>query len=157
NDGPARTIAATGTLARGDQRVALAFAPVALGHGRSATTSATVQVPAPALWAPSHPDLYELDLAVAGESSYSSRVGLRQLTWRGGRLYLNGSRLLLRGASIQQDARGHGDALSAGDAATIVAELRAIGANSVRTQHPLDAALLERLDAAGMLVWQGVG
>jgi len=38
-----------------------------------------------------------------------------------------------------------------------VQELKAIGANAVRSQHPLDPGLLERLDAAGMLVWQGVG
>jgi hypothetical protein len=38
-----------------------------------------------------------------------------------------------------------------------VRELEAIGANAVRTQHPLDPALLERLDAAGIVVWQGVG
>ena len=36
-------------------------------------------------------------------------------------------------------------------------ELRAVGANAVRSQHPLAAGLLERLDAAGMLVWQGIG
>jgi hypothetical protein len=38
-----------------------------------------------------------------------------------------------------------------------VAELKAIGANAVRCQHPLDPALLERLDSAGILVWQGIG
>ena len=27
----------------------------------------------------------------------------------------------------------------------------------MRSQHPLDPALLERLDAAGILVWQGIG
>ncbi len=36
-------------------------------------------------------------------------------------------------------------------------ELKAIGANAARAQHPLDPALLERLDAAGILVWQGIG
>ena len=85
------------------------------------------------------------------------RVGLRQLTWHGGRVYLNGQRLLLHGASLQEDARGHGDALTPGDENTIVGELKAIGANAVRSQHPLDPALLERLDAAGILVWQGIG
>ena len=83
------------------------------------------------------------------ESSYSARVGLRQLTWHEGLLLLNGRRLRLHGASIQEDAKGHGDALTPGDQATLVAELQAIGANAVRSQHPLDPALLERLDAAG--------
>ncbi len=53
--------------------------------------------------------------------------------------------------------KGHGDALTPGDQATLVSELQAIGANTVRSQHPLDPALLERLDAAGILVWQGIG
>jgi len=39
----------------------------------------------------------------------------------------------------------------------IVGELKAVGANAARAQHPLDPALLERLDAAGILVWQGIG
>jgi hypothetical protein len=72
-------------------------------------------------------------------------------------VYLNGTRLLLHGASLQEDARGHGDALTVADDDRLVAELEAIGANAVRSQHPLDPALLERLDAAGMLVWQGIG
>ncbi|MCZ4494384.1 MAG: hypothetical protein JWP53_3315, partial [Conexibacter sp.] len=33
----------------------------------------------------------------------------------------------------------------------------AVGANSTRAQHALSAPLLERLDRAGILVWQGVG
>jgi beta-galactosidase/beta-glucuronidase len=70
---------------------------------------------------------------------------------------LNGRPLELHGASIQEDAAGHGDALRPGDEDALVAELRAIGANAVRAQHALDPALLERLDAAGILVWQGVG
>jgi hypothetical protein len=39
----------------------------------------------------------------------------------------------------------------------IVARLRALHANATRAQHPLGPALLERLDAAGILVWQGIG
>ncbi len=92
-----------------------------------------------------------------GESTYSARVGLRQLTWQGGLLELNGKRLRLHGASVQEDAPGHGDALTPGDEDRIVAELKAIGANAVRSQHPLDPALLERFDAAGMLRLAGAG
>jgi hypothetical protein len=94
---------------------------------------------------------------VGQESSFSARVCLRQLTWRSGRLYLNGRRLELHGASLQEDVRGHADALTGHDEDALVGELKAIGANAVRSQHPLDAGLLERLDAAGLLVWQGVG
>jgi Glycosyl hydrolases family 2, TIM barrel domain len=63
----------------------------------------------------------------------------------------------LKGASIQEDARGHGDALTASDMDALVGRLTAIGANTTRAQHPLTPALMERLDRAGILVWQGIG
>ena len=88
---------------------------------------------------------------------FTASVGLRELRWAGGRLPLNGQPLKLRGASLQEDAPGRGDALTDADADAIVARLKAIGANATRSQHPLAEALLDRLDAAGILVWQGVG
>ena len=157
NDGPGRTILPEGSLVRDGQTIRLSFPSQTLTQGQTATATATATVPQPALWSPSTPNLYTLSLAVGQESSYSAHVGLRQLTWHGGQMYLNGEHLQLHGATIQEDALGHGDALTAGDENTIVSELRAIGANAARTQHPLDPGLLERLDAAGILVWQGVG
>ncbi len=157
NDGPARAITPEGTLVHGAQTVALRFASLTLAQGQSALASTTVTVEEPALWSPTSPNLYQLTLAVGQESSYSARVGLRQLTWHGGRVYLNGQRLQLHGATIQEDALGRGDALTPNDESEIVRELKAIGANAARAQHPLDPGLLERLDAAGILVWQGVG
>jgi Glycosyl hydrolases family 2, TIM barrel domain/Glycosyl hydrolases family 2 len=157
NDSARRTIVPEGSLVHGTQTIPLSFPPQALAHGQTATASTTVAVPAPALWSPHSPNLYTLSLGVGSESGYSARVGLRQLTWSEGRAYLNGQRLLLHGASIQEDARGHGDALTPADEEALLGELRAIGANAVRSQHPLDPALLERLDAAGILVWQGIG
>jgi hypothetical protein len=157
NYGPARTLTPEGSLRREGQTIALAFEAMTLAHGATALATSTVAVSAPALWSPASPNLYEMSLSVPGESSYRARVGLRQLSWQGGRLSLNGQRLLLHGATVQEDARGHGDALSSADQRAIVSRLKAIGANAARAQHPLDPALLERLDAAGILVWQGIG
>lgn len=157
NYGPARTIAPQGSLAHGTQTIPLSFPPVALGAGATATETATTTVSEPALWSPATPNLYQLELSVDSESSYTARVGLRQLTWHGQELFLNGRLLRLHGATIQEDVPGHGDALTPADQDAIVADVKAIGANAVRAQHPLDPALLERLDAAGLLVWQGVG
>jgi beta-galactosidase/beta-glucuronidase len=152
-----RAIAVTGTLADGDQTINLAFPPVTLAPGASTLVHALTTVNNPALWAPGHPSLYDLDLKVGDETEYRARVGLREIQSFGGRLYLNGKRLVLRGASIQEDIRGHGDALTPADQATLIDELRAVHANATRSQHPLDVGLLERLDAAGILVWQGIG
>ena len=56
-----------------------------------------------------------LRLEVPGESVFTARVGLRELRWAGGRLQLNGQPLKLRGASLQEDAPGRGDALTDAD------------------------------------------
>jgi Glycosyl hydrolases family 2, TIM barrel domain/Glycosyl hydrolases family 2 len=157
NNGATRVIAPSGTLVGVAQTIPVQFAGRTIAHGQTTTMSTEVSVPEPALWSPSHPNLYTLSLAVGEESGYSARVGLRQLTWSAGRMFLNGQQLKLHGASIQADAPGHGDALTAGDEDKFIAELKAIGANAVRSQHPLDPTLLERLDAAGILVWQGIG
>ena len=157
NYGPSRKIVPEGSLVRGGQTVALDFPALTLAHGQAATDTATATVAAPALWSPTSPSLYQLKLAVGDESSYAANVGLRQLTWHGGHVYLNGTQLQLHGASIQEDAQGHGDALTPGDEDTIVSELKQIGANVVRSQHPLYPSMLERLDEAGILVWQGIG
>jgi hypothetical protein len=157
NNGPTRIIAPQATLTNEAQSIPVQLPGQTVAEGQTVTMSADVSVPRPALWSPSHPSLYTLTLEVAGESSYTARVGLRDLTWHEGRMLLNGTQLRLHGASIQEDAQGHGDALTPGDQTTLVNELKAIGANAVRSQHPLDPAMLERLDAAGIVVWQGVG
>jgi hypothetical protein len=157
NDGPSRTIVPEGALVRGEQAVPLSFEGLTLAHGQTAVARTAVEVPSPALWSPASPNLYQLTLSIGQESSYSARVGLRKLSWSGGRIYLNGRRLVLHGATIQEDALGHGDGLTASDQNKLVAELKAIGANAARAQHPLSPGLLERLDAAGILVWQGIG
>jgi len=157
NNGPSRTLAPQGTLTREGASTTFGFAPRAFARGESATLATTVTLRKPALWAPGHPDLYALELEEGGESSYTARVGLREISRDGGRVYLNGERLLLHGASLIEDARGHGDALTPADDDRLVSELEAVGANAVRSQHPLSPALVERLDAAGILVWQGIG
>jgi beta-galactosidase/beta-glucuronidase len=153
NRSDARSLAVRGTVAGATLR----FPVVHLASGAHATVRATARIAYPDLWQPGHPTLHALRLSVPGESAFSARVGLRELRWADGRLQLNGEPLKLRGASLQEDAAGRGDALTDADMDAIVARLKAIGANSTRSQHPLTPALLDRLDAAGVLVWQGVG
>ena len=153
----ARPILLAGTLAHGDKRIKLPFATRSFAARGTAVLRSTVSISDPALWSPSHPNLYDLQLGVAGESGYRARVGLRQLTWSGGRIFLNGRPLALHGASIEEDVRGRGDALTGADQDAIVNGLKSLGANATRSQHPLDDQLLARLDAAGILVWQGIG
>jgi beta-galactosidase/beta-glucuronidase len=153
----ARTLQVRGTLRRRGAGPELVFPKVRVGGGETRRVSTGVEIKDPALWAPGSPSLYALHLAVAGESAWDDQVGLREIRREDGAMLLNGKRLRLHGASINEDAEGHGDALTSADMDAIVRELKAVGANATRAQHALSAPLLERLDRAGIMVWQGVG
>jgi hypothetical protein len=152
-----RAIAARGALVDGDDRHEFDFGSVVVPAADTRVLHAQVRIAAPKLWAPGSPNLYRLDLEVPGETSYSTQTGLRELRKDGRRLLLNGKPVQLRGASLQEDAKGTGDAMTGAQMDQVVAELKALGANATRSQHPLNPALLERLDAAGIMVWQAVG
>ncbi len=153
----ARDLQVTGTLRRGGARVAVRFGRVHLGPGQARRVRGRAVVARPALWQPGSPSLYDLRLEVPGEGAYEQAVGLRELRRVGSRLLLNGKRVRLHGASLHEDDLDHGDALRPAQMDEIVRQLREVGANATRAQHALSPALLERLDRAGILVWQGVG
>jgi len=128
-----------------------------VGPGSSRALSFTVPIRAPALWSPSHPSLYGVQVQVrAGdrvEEQDSLQVGMRSVQVAHGILYLNGRRLWLHGASIQEDTEGQGAALTDADIQQLVAELKALGANITRVHYELSPRLLDALDRAGIMVW----
>jgi hypothetical protein len=152
-----RQVGVKGTLVRGDRRIEFEFAPEPLATGGTEVLESHVRIPNPDLWSPSTPNLWDLELEVPGEASYRAHVGLREVRADGTDLMLNGKAIKLRGASFHEDSFGRGDGLRPSDQDRIVSELKAIGANATRSQHPIDPGLLERLDAAGIMVWQGIG
>jgi hypothetical protein len=126
-------------------------------RGRSRRLQLKLPVPAPELWSPAHPRLYSIRLKLWDRGRIQQRIrdhlGLRAVTVRRGRLYLNNRPLQLRGASIHEDMPGDGAALSRHDITSIVDELKALGANVTRAHYLLDERLLDRLDRAGIMVW----
>jgi len=157
NNGEARQLGATGTLSRGDRKIAFEFPPEAIAKEGTEVLKTSARVDSPDLWSPRTPNMWELALEIPGEATYRARVGLREVRTEGSRLLLNGAPIRMRGASIHEDVFGRGDALRPADQDRIVAQLKTIDANATRTQHPLDPGLLERLDAAGIMIWQGIG
>ena len=135
----------------------LDFGHAGIGGGTSRMLTTSVTIDDPALWSPERPALYELRIDVPGEASLRRRIGLREISWSAAGLALNGEPLQLRGVALPPDARGHGDALTAGDEDRMIAGLRAAGVNATRSQLPLSEGMLARLDAAGILVWQEIG
>jgi len=157
NNGDPRPLGARGTLTLGERRIPFEFEPEPVAKGGTEVLTTSVRVDNPELWSPEKPTLWELELEVPGETSYRARVGLREVEADGNRLLLNGKEIRLRGASVHEDVYGRGDGLRPADQDTLVQHLKTIDANATRSQHPLDPGLLERLDAAGIMIWQGVG
>ena len=159
-EGSDEPIEMSGVLRRGDNEpIEFDFDPVEVPAGRSVRVSASVGVEDADLWSPASPTLYDLELRTtdAGEPAWHGRIGLREIGRRGPTLLLNGRPIKLHGASLHEDAWPRGDGLHARDMDTIVQSLKSLGANATRAQHALNPALLERLDAAGVLVWMGIG
>lgn len=111
----------------------------------------------PDLWSPDHPALYStvVTTRVGGHTAQVDRFrsGIRALQVKGGLLFLNGRRVQLRGASIQEDVPGRGPALRPHDIDRIVSELKAVGANVTRAQYGLSEELMSALDRAGIMLW----
>ncbi len=111
----------------------------------------------PELWSPLTPNLYTAEvttrLGTEIEQLDRRRVGLRYIRVANGALYLNGHRLQMRGASIQEDMPGRGPALREADIEQVVTDLKLLGANVTRAQYPLSERLLERFDEEGIMVW----
>jgi beta-glucuronidase len=109
------------------------------------------------LWGPGHPYLYGVTVGTdAGgrvEQVDRLRVGMRTVQVKNGILFLNGQRLWLHGASIVDDAPGQGAALTSADIDSTVSALQSLGANITRAHYLLSNAMLDKLDQAGILVW----
>jgi beta-glucuronidase len=132
------------------------------------TTSFTIE--RPKLWQPGRPTLYPMKVHAVEEeeirrrgrvrgvtrerrATYRLRFGVRKLTTRGSVILLNGKRLSLRGASIHEDDREEGGALSPGTRRLLVSRLRDLRATVTRSHYPLHPHFLELFDKYGILYW----
>lgn len=117
-----------------------------------------IELAEPRLWSPADPHLYRVEITV-GEGESADRVvattGLRRIETRGEELWLNGSRLYVRGVLDQGYWPDTG--LTAPDAEALrkdIALARELGYNLVRKHLKFeDPIWLDEADRTGMLVW----
>jgi hypothetical protein len=116
-----------------------------------------LRVPAPQLWSPDRPQLYDarVSLSYKGRVQQYERkkIGLRSVKVKGSQIFLNNRPIHLRGASIHDDFSGLGAAVSGPAMDTTIRELKELGANVTRSHYVQSEAMLRRLDRAGILVW----
>jgi beta-glucuronidase len=125
--------------------------------GRAATLQRTIDVRRPRLWSPSSPYLYDTPLTVSSSGRvlqrYALRTGIRSIKVSGGRMYLNGRRLDVRGFGNHEDSLDRGAALDNAQREQQIAWAREAGATMIRAHYPLHPYYYERFDELGMLAW----
>ncbi|MFN2617114.1 MAG: glycoside hydrolase family 2 protein [Thermoleophilaceae bacterium] len=111
----------------------------------------------PSLWRPGRPRLYSLFATAStdGErrSAYRLAFGVRKIQVKGTRVYLNGHRVRLRGASVHEDDPSTGGVFTRAQRRVTLRRLRQLGASVTRSHYPLHPAFIEALDRAGILYW----
>jgi beta-glucuronidase len=138
-----------------------------IGGGATATFTGSVRISQPQLWSPSTPHLYAVTLdasAAAATSSgplravahYTLQSGIRNVSVRGGALYLNFLPVHARGVGLIEDSPTAGSALSQAQQLALISAAKALGATIIRSQYPLSQYEEQLADQQGIMLWSEI-
>ena len=113
-----------------------------------------MQVPAPRLWSPEHPELHKIKIDING-TVFESEFGLRSIEVRSGEIFLNNKKLFLAGVNRHDTHPDFGYAVPESIQIQDILMLKAAGFNCIRGSHyPQSNDFLSLCDRIGMLVWE---
>ncbi len=131
-----------------------------LGPGQIAAFEDTIHIDKPQLWSPATPNLYDVSFTVRdGDrkvAGYSLHSGIRSIKVSGGRLYLNGQPMNIRGLGLHEDSKAQGFAIDNARRDQLVAQAKELGATVLRTHYPLHPYTHELADRLGLLIWSEI-
>ncbi len=112
----------------------------------------------PSLWSPANPALYTLHIGLSSGDSEDYRFGFRTFETRGGKFYLNGQAIYLRGA-LDQDF--YPDSIYTPPSLDYIKDemkkAKALGLNLLRCHIKVpDPRYLQAADEVGLLIWYEV-
>jgi beta-galactosidase/beta-glucuronidase len=152
----ARRATVTGTF--GNRSVTLGSRT--LRGGRTASFRGSLEVTDPHLWQPRDPFLYpaSIQVRVGGRvvGRWNVNTGIRSVKVAGGRLYLNGRPLSLRGVGLHEDTAAQGFAVDNTFRRWLVDRAKELGASMLRTHYPMHPYIHEIADREGLLVWSEI-
>jgi hypothetical protein len=140
------------------EKVGETFGVPALAGPNRLTAQLRSQIPAPRQWTAETPDLYavEVRLKRGGETvhTYKQRFGFRTFEVRDGDgLYLNGSKIILKGVNRHSAWPDSGRCLSEAVHRLDIETLKDMNGNAVRMSHyPPDVEFLDLCDELGVYV-----
>ncbi len=116
--------------------------------------SFSIQITQPRLWSVESPNLYELRLSIPGDDMIV-RFGIRQVKAQGGKIYLNGQPVKLKGYNRHESHPNFGSALPLSILYTDLQILHDLGCNFIRGSHyQQDQRFLDLCDEQGFLFWE---
>ncbi|MCX6996881.1 MAG: DUF4982 domain-containing protein, partial [Kiritimatiellaeota bacterium] len=136
--------------------------PATLAPGASGVYTLMLVVPAPKLWHPTAPHLYQLsaDVLNADRTTADSRhiqVGIRSVTCTAGRFSINGRTMYLRGTNRHQEYPYIGYAVPDSAQWRDAAMIKQAGFDFVRLSHyPHAPAFLDACDYYGLVVMEPI-
>ena len=123
-----------------------------LGKGRKGKASASIHVDNPQLWSAEVPNLYTVTVALDGDVS-TFRYGLRKIENRGGRVFINNSRIMFKGADRHDTHPIYGKAIPVESMIEDILLFKRHNLNTVRTSHyPNDPRMYALYDYYGIYV-----
>lgn len=131
---------------------------VVLKSGETQDYALNLSVPAPNLWSPETPYLYQLVTSIISSDTlvdnYETTFGIRTIRFDANEgFFLNGKHLFLKGSNVHQDHAGVGTAIPDALQEFRVQRLKEMGSNAIRCSHnPATPELLDVCDRLGMLV-----
>ncbi|MHA1453718.1 MAG: glycoside hydrolase family 2 TIM barrel-domain containing protein, partial [Promethearchaeota archaeon] len=112
----------------------------------------------PKLWNPDHPELYKLEIHLAGTNFRKSvRFGVRSIKSTKNGLFLNNKRIKLYGVSLHEEQIPYYRTMSTDIRKSDVLAIKELGFNALRTAHyPHDESLIELADIEGLLILEEI-
>jgi beta-glucuronidase len=151
-----RRATVTGTF--GDRTVQLGARTIR--PGRTASFRASLKLADPHLWSPADPFLYPaaIEVRVGGRvvGRWTVNSGVRSVKVAGGRLYLNGRPLSIRGVGVHEDSEAQGFAVDNAWRRWLVDRAKELGASMLRTHYPMHPYIHELADREGLLIWSEI-
>ncbi len=110
----------------------------------------------PELWSPENPRLYEVKAGFRGDRVWD-KVGFRQITVDGTKIFLNGREVFLRGICAHEDDTVLGKSSNEADIRRRFADAKELGCNFMRLAHYPHTELAAKIaDEIGIMLWEEI-
>lgn len=125
------------------------------------TISTKLTLKQPRLWSPESPFLYSLRIQLIRSSQiidqFDQSLGIKQLDFREGNIYLNGTRLILKGVNWVENYLVNGALFDRNQLVQDLELVKQLHANAIRVlHHPAHPALASLCDSLGLFLLEEI-